>query len=442
MRKGSYNMPVIGPSSVVSIFRLPLFVIISLFVGVSVLEFTVTDVIGYSAKYTESAHGNSQYGVKRKAGTSSSEYSRGNCAHCHEQHASVDGSSHTPGEFGLFAPNNPTSQTDSFCFQCHQGVGSVQVNMQPNRDYGSTFGGGMANSTNIKDAFDFGLPNRAWTTGSSHNLRYIRNWWKATGGSSWVTDDTNACVVCHDPHTAQRNWEVVILDAPRGGVLTALRHPSAISAGKPRNLWGDELDSGDREVQSELLAGVYQAPFRASSPQYEPGSASQPTNGWGSNMPNYNLFCSGCHRDFIPNVATDADPQTVGSRNLYPIDWSSSGNSHGGKADSPDNDPCTYGSLKPPYDDANANYVLSCTDCHEPHGSTNAFLLRTVVNGKKVPEIKQWIGTMESEGIYEFCTACHNITAGCGPHQFDVGTLPPHTEFGCGYCHWHMSPDF
>jgi predicted CXXCH cytochrome family protein len=99
------------------------------------------------------------------------------------------------------------------------------------------------------------------------------------------------------------------------------------------------------------------------------------------------------------------------------------------------------GELKAPYtadENGNGDYVLSCTDCHEPHGSPNEYLLRTCVNGKDDCTISvngQW---------YHFCTACHIInTNDSGPrasglhNNFKSAEAP--TE-NCRGCHGHKSP--
>jgi len=49
--------------------------------------------VACAGSYTESAHGNSIEGVNR---TCLSVFVTGNCAHCHEQHASHDGSEANP----------------------------------------------------------------------------------------------------------------------------------------------------------------------------------------------------------------------------------------------------------------------------------------------------------------------------------------------------------
>ncbi len=406
-----------------------LYITFLIVVGVLLCVFTHSNVAAYyEATYADSAHGSTSCGVK----CSDTTYTKGDCVNCHDP----SGPDACVNELMLFAPMNPTSQTDNFCFQCHKGSGSVQVGGVTNNDYGSTFGGGPPNSTNIKDAFNFGPPNQASTAGSSHNLKKLRNGWMVTAGGDWVTTDTNACVVCHDPHFSQKNHDPYPDSPP---YKTAIRRPDAPSSSinRPRNLWGDEANSdAGAELLSEGTTG-YQAPKRVGG-NYEPAGQTSPTDG--SNLTGFNRFCWTCHRFSIPNAETDADPLTLGGRNLRAINWSNSGDCHGNRAESPDeyigDPPCTYGSLKPPYDDPDKNYVLSCTDCHEPHGSPNVFLLRTVVNGKDIsPYIQTWSG-MESRGMYEFCTACHNVNGACGPHWW--GEDP--SNFGCGYCHFHGAP--
>ena len=91
-----------------------------------------------SGAYLNSAHGNKVYGVNRIA-TANFGYSRGNCAHCHEQHASINGSepnpvSGSPSSYLLFA-DNFTNQSDNFCFYCHKGSGSIQTSFLRTNSY-------------------------------------------------------------------------------------------------------------------------------------------------------------------------------------------------------------------------------------------------------------------------------------------------------------------
>jgi hypothetical protein len=65
----------------------------------------------YAGPYTSSAHGDSACGVSRRG---TWQYGRGHCAHCHEQHASIDGEGpepdgNAPSKRCLFSNNLDTS---------------------------------------------------------------------------------------------------------------------------------------------------------------------------------------------------------------------------------------------------------------------------------------------------------------------------------------------
>jgi len=97
---------------------------------------------GYAGPYRESAHGDGDEGVHRLVpGVSSpGPYITGNCAHCHEQHASMGGQEPVPqnggpSPFALFAPPfdsarrfAPYQMEDVFCFYCHSGASSMSAN--------------------------------------------------------------------------------------------------------------------------------------------------------------------------------------------------------------------------------------------------------------------------------------------------------------------------
>jgi len=384
--------------------------LISALVGaVFVWVLDCTDALAwYRAKYTESAHGSSSIGVKRKTGTSTADYSIGNCAHCHEQHASIGGSSHSANAFGLFAPNNPTSQTDNFCFQCHKGVGSIQDGGITNYTYSKNFGGGTERFTTIYDAFN----PTSGATPSSHDLFDVQDFAVNIHGGLGFTSNTNACVICHDVHTAQRNCPVTVNQA-LGGINTAIRRPGDY-AERRANLWGDEdaATSGYNERMVDFTS-KYQAPFfKGGSSRYEPANDETAD---GSNLPNFKNYCSGaCHgRSDVYS--------TERGRNLYEIDWTTSGDKHGRNHA----DGSAGGVTIAPFEYSSYNYVLSCTDCHEPHGSENEWLLRTCVNGKDnitVPGPGQW---------FDFCTACHSLNQHTSPWGSTTDC------YNNGICHYH-----
>ena len=143
----------------------------------------------------------------------------------------------------------------------------------------------------------------------------------------------------------------------------------------------------------------YQAPYYFNSTYaYEPGglTSSDPTK-----VPDYSTFCNDCHDVNMPTITS-----TSLGRNLLMINWSSTGtdsapygDKHGRVARS---DP-TW--LLEPYLSANkSNYVLSCLDCHEPHGSPYPFLMRRSINGKPL-NLTEY--SMDADGRGFQCLQCH-----------------------------------
>jgi len=346
--------------------------------------------------YSESGHGDDSTGVNRSSATCENwpggQCVIGSCAHCHD---TFDPSICESDQYGLmlFASNtNPPSQTENFCFQCHKGSGSLQVGgAVTNNDYGATFGGGTAMFDNIYDAF-----NPSGTDASAHDLIDVQSYARSSAWGSWMTENTNACLVCHDHHFSQKNFPVQINS--NGGVYTAVRRGDDVVA-YPGDLWGDEpaAVSGRNEMMSDWVTEyLYQAPLRGDS-GYEPGPAGSTVQD-GSNLPNFVDACAEtCHSQ---DISAETGPIAV--------NWTTS--RHGKAA--ADNAAGDWGWLKPPYSDTlRGSYVLACTDCHEPHGSSNATLLRTTVNGVsgltggakgcEYPDGGYW---------YYWCQACHDLT--------------------------------
>jgi hypothetical protein len=373
-----------------------------------------------SGTYLDSAHGNTSYGVDRTT-LSTFGYSKGNCAHCHEQHASVGGNEPSPegggaSVYALFA-DNFTSQSEDFCYYCHRGTGSLQSSFSHiNYDFSYWFGGDTINQiqpNNVFDAFNatFG------ESPSSHNLQDVLNFvkmkWPQTFGN-----ESNPCSACHNPHLSRRSYPIV--------------RPS-----DRNNVWGDQAG----EKMSDFAAargGRYQAPYRYnSSSTYEP-DGSVTTDG--SNMPDYATFCSDCHND------TDSIYSTTLGRNLQKIGWTQESRTYGAVADyhgsvtrcfgvdgnvdqgcaCSEPNCSNWGSLKEPYHSANyMNFILSCTDCHEPHGSRRQYLLRTTANGSWNNQVPPGPPTPSWER--QFCLSCHTHNAHCG------------NLWNCLNCHYHNS---
>ncbi len=381
--------------------------------------------------YLLSAHGSSSIGVARPAMTSAG-YGQGNCAHCHEMHASLGGvepvpAGGEPSPYTLFAVNNDLgklyTQSSNFCFNCHSDLGSVQP--VANKDYSETFGGGASGVQSIMSAF-----NQA----SSHNLADIRTFVNNSSTYSWFSDYSNPCDGCHNPHLAKRNWYSGLAGFP---LNSAISKPSSHFS-----LWG--------ETQLMSAYSSYEAPY-SSGTNREPAGVGVAD---GSKTPDYAGFCTDCHNS--TNTITSTSLGT-----LKKIDWSAStGDVHGGFSR-------YYSSisLRDPYATASAtksNFVLSCLDCHEPHGSPNIMLLRRRINGENLD------GTITTTNVMgDVCKRCHkdDLAAGAGtglankwryvhheasnhPYIATQCYLSCHTGSGpnpnpipCGNCHKHSMTD-
>jgi len=131
-------------------------------------------------------------------------------------------------------------------------------------------------------------------------------------------------------------------------------------------------------------------------------------------------FCTDCHNaSYSTNQMTSSQKSQFATVGAQPYirspNWTTSPH---GLADGSSSDATKR---KAPYT-ANKNYVLSCTDCHETHGSPNRMLIRKEINGSSVVTFDTW---NDRAGWLTVCQRCHTIGSG---HQ---GTSP------CYVCHQH-----
>ena len=378
--------------------------------------------------YLNSAHGNSSYGVKRSAAGFPTDYARGHCAHCHEAHASIDGNEPAPiggpMKYTLFY-NNYVNQTDSICFECHKSTATYQTPVFNNYSYSYRAGGATTITcpNTILSAFSFidetggSVSNCSSTVGTSHKLTDIKTFITGKWG---YTVNSNPCAACHDPHRAQRDPHA---SGSRGWPVS---RPSGHTDTSTWELWGD-----DSTEKMNNYTASYQAPYRYNSTTtYEPdGSATQD----GSNLTDFVTFCTDCHT----NVTNSVYSNTLG-RYLKPIDWN---NEKHGKGNA---DESLCGDAPYPSGTSGLGKVLSCTDCHEPHGSPNAFMVRNEVNGGVLAGS---IGSFSTTDWQYICDRCHQddkeINSGCQEdHYFIIhhqntgcNSDRPYKPNMCGTCH-------
>ena len=387
--------------------------------------------IAYAGPYTDSAHGDASDGVARRSPFS--DYAVGNCAHCHEQHASIGGDEpapHSPAgpDVSLVFSDNYENQTTCFCFDCHKGVGSYQsiAFNSYNYSYRASGDSSIQCPYNVLDAFSFinesgdSVLNCGSTAGTSHKLTDIQRFINGRWG---YTADSNPCTACHDPHRAKRDPH---RPGNRGWPVS---RPSQHRDTATWELYGDGSDERmDRY-------NVYQAPNARSG--YEPdASATQD----GSNLTDYVTFCTDCHDN------SNSIYSNMLERYLYMIDWNVEKHGKGRASDRPE-----YSDFLSPYQDAQCgSYILACTDCHEPHGAPNIFLTRQRVNDG---DVQVYTGTgagpdgrTNKEWVY-LCGRCHDgLLPGDSSHPHDaaegVECTTCHMYEGneyrpCGHCHYH-----
>lgn len=382
---------------------------------ISVLGIALCDPAA-AGPYRDSAHGNATYGVDRTSiDPKLANYAAGNCAHCHEMHASVDGAEPQPvggaAPHALFARPFNTARTqqfyidtDNFCFYCHSDTTGQQV---INQDYSAAFGGATLSSgpQSILESFN---------QTSYHNLYDIWQFLQNNPLAPWFGSGGNPCSACHNSHLAKRNWDSGQAGFP---LLSAISRPDSHS-----RLWGET------ELMSSYLS--YEAPF-AFGETREPAGVGDYD---GVSTPDYPRFCTSCHNPTTAIWSTDKN------RELKRIDWGDIGvrrDKHGVFTRDGNNQ------FREPYTSAAAykgNLVLSCLDCHEPHGSENLGLLRRRINGENLAGI---VGTNAADLGYA-CRSCHNddqaAAAGTGLanswefiHHLAPGA--PYAKTDCTPCH-------
>lgn len=368
-------------------------------VGISVFLIVSSSYV-IAGNYSLSAHSDPDYGVSRSG--MPAPYQQGNCAHCHEQHASIDGDeigpdNDAPSRFALFADpfsgatQAPYSQSDLFCFYCHCDIADslqddfsavIPNGTEPhmtNNDYSATFGLASGGPDDIMEAFN----QAAVSPGSNHNLLGLQNYGKAN--LPFFKDNSDPCTVCHNPHIARRNKEN-LGDSSYATISLPSEHSDH---------WGDDVDE-----QMSHYSSNYRAPYVFNSTTaYEPGGFPIDADHAATLMPDYNTFCLQCHGTTSPDIVS----VNLG-RTLRKIDWAAtggtgdvvgSGDKHGVNVATGDVDTI------PPYSNT-FDLVLSCCDCHEPHGSPYATLIRRSINGTLVDPIGN-----EGNGRGNQCRQCH-----------------------------------
>jgi hypothetical protein len=245
----------------------------------------------------------------------------------------------------------------------------------------------------------------AFNQASYHNLYDIWNFLNTTPAfSGWFAMRGNPCSGCHNSHLAKRNWDS---SKPGFPLLSAISRPGASDS-----LWGET------EVMTNHLG--YEAPY-ADTITREPDGVGDPDGG---NTPDYVGFCTSCHN---PEHTIWS---TTFNRELKKINWNYTGTNKDKHGDEVRNGTDLF---REPYESAAAlksNFVLSCLDCHEPHGSENIMLLRRRINGENMEG-----PVFSSDDLSYNCKRCHkdDLAAAGGTGEANRWQFVHHTAAGAPY---------
>ena len=282
--------------------------------------------------YADSAHGDTTIGVDRSSiDTDFSNYATGNCAHCHEQHASLGGTEPNPGsslaDYLLF----DVTSINTFCNTCHDG---------------SPVAGDVASQTIKTSGHD---PATTKTPGSINAV----------------------CMDCHDPHAAT---EVAHVEATDGntasGILKNVAGVRAIwtAPSSPSN--GTETLSAPSYTATPAVTKEYELCLKCHS-SYAWGST--PPTGWTDQGEEFNPYNFSFH---------PVSEHTAGQQ------WNNAflRTSYSTAMNAPWNSLANIDSNS----DGTPDARMHCSDCHAdstagapkgPHGSNAVYILRAVGPG-------------------------------------------------------------
>jgi hypothetical protein len=316
---------------------------------------TVPNVKGAAGSlWADSAHRN--IGYAPNGGKAVSCLGDGVTTGCH-------GNGHGSDNTKLIAGGAVGASMQTFCVRCHTD-GKIANN--------ALSGAGLADD--IQQAFGMS---------SKHPLGAAL---KVSAGTY-----TLGCTTCHNPHVVTGKHS----DAPLGRSPVTRANLSADSASNPRamgtSLWGAQAS---QKMAAFAGSGTYRTPASDKAA--------------GNELPDYATFCLDCHA--VPQAVfgphggiswgTD-DPHGLNSANVpngsgSVPDWFAAGLGEGWDGDDCKSTEQTCWpvlqrsrgeqifSRAPYYQEeriAGANFVLSCTDCHESHGSGVRSMIRSNPNG-------------------------------------------------------------
>lgn len=265
--------------------------------------FLSTSGLSWAGAYADSAHGTKV----TRAATAAAGFPVGSCAHCHEQHASVDGVEHTPNNSLMF-----TGLTgDAFCNSCHDGSETVK-DIATNWNTGG-FGHGVNGAGMVcADCHDPHFSNPV------HSAAVHQNWVEPNPGETYGSIVGTSGV--------EPNWPVVGDPAPGSAIPESVLAPTsftqmdpiekeyqlcfkchsdpAVNPYNPKSQSEMTSSTGDLTlVAAQFNPNQYSHhPVTGTGNWRNPNAAAGLIGPWASN-PNARMYCTDCHGDPVSGAA-------------------------------------------------------------------------------------------------------------------------------------------
>ncbi|MDH3392546.1 MAG: hypothetical protein OEL66_00960 [Desulfobulbaceae bacterium] len=376
--------------------------------------------------YTSSAHGTTGTGVSR-AGLNAetvTNYATGNCAHCHEQHASVVGSEPAPtggpGNYlGMANETGITNAEQTLCFYCH-GTGTASNN--------------ESTGTNDDVQTDIDKIVTDETYYSRHNVYYSDTAHRANETIAQINANKHVeCTDCHNPHAAGNTPHTATGNDTAATVLpvtSPLYKATGIEpsyTGMDAN-WGDDTIGYGSYGAMQTATKEYQICFKCHT------KANTDVQTWGDEETDLAFAWTDVGMEFNPN-----------NKSFHPV---VSGLSDAGSGSSG----LTTSQLIAPWNVNVGSQTMYCSDCHAsdsavagPHGSGTKWMLAgtnkawpfaiKTDNGKKAPTTYRTLGTMTDtpgeDGL--FCLNCHPDSRSTSINKAHAKSN--HSTTACVDCH-------
>lgn len=292
----------------------------------------------YAGPYTDSAHGNTTTGVTRQTiDNKYATFGKGNCAHCHEQHASLGGVEPTPNSPAGPAVSLGFAIEQDLCFECHDANGPAPSktdvaslfnlktykhgkNGTSGTDYMETYDN--RHKPTEKVLADFDASNRHAECADCHNPHEVTaanplsgaTGLTVTNGGNWVSPSYPAsvakvtnrdnqyqiCFKCHSDWAGfgtgtNQALEFNTNNYSYHNVEGAATPPSSDSYGNFNVGTSTQTDASS----TNWTLGNY---VYAMMPRYASFGTDYGTTPWGAGTPHYSLrnvtmICSDCHGD-------------------------------------------------------------------------------------------------------------------------------------------------